>query len=128
LSVQSELTASVAQKEPEDLSEEMKEQLALEFRNHLAAARIYQWAALLEGEGQKSMLPAVPLLFRTDEELAIKDGFFYPLEITEFLAQYDLKAAESRMASLDLAAAGSDGAACGDGGGAAACGGCGGSV
>lgn len=127
LSVQSELTADVVQKEQEDLSEEMKAQQALEFRNHLAAARIYQWSAELEGEGQKSMLPAVPLLFRIDEELAIKDGFLYPREVTEFLAQYDLKAAESRMASLDLADAGSAGMACGDGGGAS-CGGCGGSV
>jgi hypothetical protein len=126
LSVQSELTTGVTQKEPEDLSEEMKEQQALEFRNNLAAARIYQWSALLEGEGQKSMLPSVPLLFRIDEELKIKDGFFYPQEITEFLAKYDLKAAESMMASQDLAAAGSAGMACGDGG--ATCGGCGGSV
>jgi hypothetical protein len=127
LSVQSELTAGVTQKDPEDLSEEMKAQQALEFRNHLAAARIYQWSAELEGEGQKSMWPAVPLLFRIDEELKIKDGFFYTREVTEFLAKYDLKGAESEAASLDLAAAGSDGAACGDGGGAS-CGGCGGSV
>jgi hypothetical protein len=127
LSVQNELPTGVAQKEPEDLSEAMKAQQALEFRNHLAAARIYQWSALLEGEGQKSMLPTVPFLFRIDEELAIKDGFFYPLEITVFLANYDLKGAESEAASLDLAVAGSAGAACGDGGGAS-CGGCGGSV
>jgi hypothetical protein len=125
LSVQSELNTVVAQKDPENLSEAMKEQLALEFRNHHAAARIYQWSALLEGEGQTSMLPAVPLLFRIDAELAIKDGFFYPREVTEFLAQYDLKAAESMMVSLDLADAGSAGAACGDGG---SCGGCGGSL
>lgn len=125
LSVQNELTTGVAQNEPEDLSEEMKEQQALEFRNHLAAARIYQWSAELEGEGQKSMLPSVPHLFRIDEELAIRDGFFYPLEITQFLANYDLKAAESEAASLDLADAGSAGAACGDGG---SCGGCGGST
>ena len=122
LSVQSELTTVVAQKDLEDLSEEMKAQQALEFRNQLAAARIYQWSAELEGKGQKSMLPSVPLLFRIDEELAIKDGFLYPLEITVFLANYDLKGAESEAASLDLAAAGG-GAACGDGGGSAACGG-----
>ena len=73
------------------------------------------------------MLPAVPLLFRIDEELAITDGFFYPLEITEFLAKYDLKGAESEAVSLDLAAAGSAGVSCGDGGGAS-CGGCGGST
>lgn len=127
LSVQSELTAGVEQTDPEDLSEEMKTQQALEFRNHLAAARIYQWSTELEGEGQKSMFPSVPLLFRIDEELTIKDGFFYPREVTEFLAQYDLNAAESRMASLDLADAGSAGMACGDGGGAS-CGGCGGST
>lgn len=125
LSVQNELTAGVAQKEPEDLSEEMKAQQALEFRNHLAAARIYQWSALLEGEGQKSMSPTVPLLFKIDEKLAIKDGFLYPREITEFLAQYDLKAAESIVASQNSAADGSAGVACGDGG---SCGGCGGST
>jgi uncharacterized membrane protein len=121
------LTIGVAQKESEDLSEAMKEQQALEFRNNLAAARIYQWATALEGVGKKSMLPAVPLLFRIDEELKIKDGFLYPPEITEFLANYDLKGAELEAASLDLAAAGSAGVSCGDGGGAS-CGGCGGSV
>jgi hypothetical protein len=105
----------------------MKTQQALEFRNHLAAARIYQWSAELEGEGEKSMLPSVPLLFRIDEELKIKDGFLYPQELIEFLANYDLKGAESEAASLDLAVAGSAGAACGDGGGAS-CGGCGGST
>ena len=122
LSVQGELTAGVAQKEPEDLSEEMKTQQALEFRNHLAAARIYQWSAELERNGLKSMSPVVPRLFRIDEELAIKDGFLYPLEVTEFLAQYDLSTAESVKASQDSAATGM---ACGDGG---SCGGCGGSV
>ncbi len=125
LSVQRELTAGVAQKEPEELSEEMNAQQALEFRNHLAAARIYQWSAELEGEGQKSKLPSVPLLFKIDEALAIKDGFLYPQEHIDFLANYDLKGAESEAASQDLAAAGSAGVACGDGG---SCGGCGGSI
>ena len=128
LSVQSELIAGVEQKEKVDLSEEMKVQQALEFRNQLAAARIYQWAVELEGKEQISISPAVPLLFRIDEELAINDGFFYPKELTEFLANYDLKAAESMAANQDFTAAGSAGVACGDGGGATACGGCGGSV
>ncbi len=128
LTVQNKLIPDVVQKEQEDLSEELKAQQALEFRNQLAAARIYQWAVEFEGIGQNSMLPTVPLLFRIDKDLAISDGFYYPQELTEFLANYDLKAAESEAASLDLAAAGSDGAACGDGGGAAACGGCGGST
>jgi hypothetical protein len=127
LSVQSELTAGVAQKDPEDLSEEMKAQQALEFRNHLAAARIYQWSAELEGEGQRSMLPAVPLLFRIDEELAIKDGFLYSREVTEFLTKFDLQAAEAVLTRQETEAAGASSAACGDGGGAS-CGGCGGST
>lgn len=125
LSVPSELTPYVAQVESEDLSDEMKAQQALEFRNHLAAARIYQWSAEFEGEGQKTLSPTVPLLFRIDEELTIQDGFLYPQELINFLAQYDLKAAESVATSQDLAAAGSAGVACGDGG---SCGGCGGSV
>lgn len=128
LSIQSELTEVTEHQENVDVSEEMKTQLMLESRNQLAAARIYQWAAEFEGKEQDSLSTGVPLLFRIDEELAINDGFFYPQELTEFLAKYDLKAAESQAASLDLAAAGSDGAACGDGGGAAACGGCGGST
>jgi hypothetical protein len=45
------------------MSEELKAQKALEFRNQLAAARIYQWAVELEVIGQNSMLPIVPLLF-----------------------------------------------------------------
>lgn len=128
LSVQSELIEVVEHQEKEDISEEMKTQRMLEFRNQLAAARIYQWAAELEGKEQISISPAVPLLFRIDEELAINDGFFYPKELTEFLANYDLKAAESEATSQDLDLVGSAGLACGDGGGAAACGGCGGSL
>ena len=127
LAVQSELI-EVIEHQKKDLPEEMKTQLMLEFRNQLAAARIYQWAAELEGKEQISISPAVPLLFRIDEELAINDGFFYPKELTEFLAQYDLKTAESLAASQSSAVAGNVGIACGDGGGAAACGGCGGSV
>lgn len=128
LTVQSELVEIVEHQNKEDASEEMKTQLMLEFRNQLAAARIYQWAAELESKGQNSISTAVPLLFRIDEELAISDGFFYSRDVTEFLAKYNLKAAESEAASLDLPATGGDGAACGDGGGAAACGGCGGST
>ena len=128
LTVQSELIEVAEHQEKEDVSEKMKAQLMLEFRNQLSAARIYQWAAEFEGKGQDSLSTVIPLLFRIDEELAISDGFFYSRDVTEFLAKFDLKAAESEAASLDLATAGSDGAACGDGGGAAACGGCGGSV
>ena len=128
LTVQGELIEIVEHQDNEDISEEMKTQLMLESRNQLAAARIYQWAAEFEGKGQDSLSTGVPLLFRIDEALAISDGFLYSRDVTEFLAQYDLKAAESEAASLDLAAAGGDGAACGDGGGAAACGGCGGST
>jgi hypothetical protein len=128
LTVQSELIEVVEDQEKEAMSEELKTQQRLEFRNQLAAARIYQWAAEMEGKEQISISTAVPLLFRIDEELAISDGFLYSKDVTEFLAKYNLKAAESEAASLNLAAAGSDGAACGDGGGAAACGGCGGSI
>lgn len=118
----------VDDQEKEALSEELKTQQRLEFRNQLAAARIYQWARELEFKDQDSNSSDVPFLFRIDEELAINDGFFYSRDITEFLANYDLKAGESVATRQDLAAAGSAGAACGDGGGAAACGGCGGSV
>lgn len=128
LSVQSELIEIVEHQDKEDFSEEMKTQLILEFRNQLAAARIYQWARELEVKDQDSNSSDVPFLFRIDEELAINDGFFYPRDVTEFLANYDLKAAESVAARQDLAAAGSVGVACGDGGGAVACGGCGGSL
>jgi hypothetical protein len=128
LTVQSELIEVVEDQEKEALSEEMKNQQRLEFRNQLAAARIYQWAAEFEGKAQDSLSTVIPLLFRIDEELAISDGFLYSRDVTAFLAKYNLKAAESEAASLDLAAAGSSGMACGDGGGAAACGGCGGSV
>jgi hypothetical protein len=128
LSIQSELIEVVEDQGKEALSEEIKTQQMLEFRNQLAAARIYQWAAEFEGKGQNSLSTVIPLLFRIDEELAINDGFLYSKDVTEFLAKFDLKAAESEAASLDLAGAGSAGAACGDGGGAAACGGCGGST
>lgn len=128
LSVQSELIEIVEHQDKEDFSEEMKTQLMLEFRNQLAAARIYQWARELEVKDHDSNSSDVPFLFRIDEALAINDGFFYSRDVTEFLANFDLKAAESVVARQDLAAAGSAGVACGDGGGAAACGGCGGSV
>ena len=128
LTVQNKLIPDVVQKEQEDLSEELKAQQAHESRNQITAARIYQWAAEFEGKGQDSLSTGVPLLFRIDEELAISDGFLHSRDVAEFLAKYNLKAAESEAASLDLAAAGSDGAACGDGGGSAACGGCGGST
>lgn len=128
LSIQTELIVAAVDEEAKDLSEELKTLQALEFRNQLAAARIYQWAAELEREAQNSLSSAVPLLFRIDEALAIHDGFLYPLELTEFLARFDLKAAESLAASQDLAVAGSAEAACVDGGGSAACGGCGGST
>jgi hypothetical protein len=128
LSVQSELIEIVEHQDKEDISEEMKTQLMLEFRNQLAAARIYQWARELEVKDQDSNSSDVPFLFRIDEELVINDGFFYSRDVTEFLGNYDLKAGESVATRQDLAAAGSAGVACGDGGGAAACGGCGGSV
>jgi hypothetical protein len=76
---------------------------------------------------QSLILAAVPLLFRIDEELAIGDGFRYSTEITQFLAEFDLKAAEAQETKRQTDGASGTGAACGDGG-SAACGGCGGSI
>lgn len=66
---------------------------------------------------------SIPLLFSIDQEMRIDDGYVYPPEVTQFLATYDLKAAESAMAGLDSVAGGSVGMGCGDGGSAVGCGG-----
>ena len=115
--------------EKENLSEEAKVQRDLEFQHQLAVARIYHWSAQLEvkDEGQSSTSTEVPLLFRIDEELGIGDGFRYSTDITRFLTDFDLKAAEAQETKRQTDGASGTGAACGDGGGAA-CGGCGGSI
>jgi hypothetical protein len=112
-----------------NLSEETKVQSDLEIQHQLAAARIYHWSAQLEAKSkeQSLILAAVPLLFRIDEELGIGDGFRYSTEITQFLAEFDLKAAEAQETKRQTDGASGTGAACGDGG-SAACGGCGGSI
>ncbi len=110
-------------------SEEAKAQRDLEFQYQLSAARIYHWSAQLElkDEGQSSTSTDVPLMFRIDEELDIGDGFRYSTDITRFLADFDLKAAEAQETKRQTDGASGTGAACGDGG-SAACGGCGGSI
>lgn len=115
--------------EKENLSVEAKALRDLEFQNQLAAARIYQWSAELEvkEKGQSSSATDVPLLFRIDEELGIGDGFRYSTDVTVFLSDFDLKAAEAQETKRQTDGASSTGASCGDGG-SAACGGCGGSI
>lgn len=115
--------------EKKNLSEEAKVQRDLEFQYQLAAARIYHWSAQLEVKdaGQNSTSTEVPLLFRIDEELGIGDGFRYSTDVTRFLADFDLKAAEAQETKRQTDGASGTGAACGDGG-SAACGGCGGSI
>jgi hypothetical protein len=120
----------VAKVESKDVE---KLKLAIEAQE-LDAARVYHWAVALQKsvlDGHQvstdaSMNMLVPLLFTIDQDMCIPDGYFYSPEVIRFLADYDLKAAESAAASLDSSTAGSLGAGCGDGG--VACGGCGGST
>lgn len=106
-----------------DLSEETQTQREFDFKNQLAAARIYHWAATMDM--QDSDLVQVPLLFTIDQELNIEDGYIYKPEVLDFLAKYDLKAAEAIATKQETEAAGGSASACGDGG---SCGGCGGST
>lgn len=100
-------------------------QQAHDLKNQLSAAWIYQWALAI-GESRSSSRPIeVPVLFSVDQELKIEDGYFYSSEVLEFLAKFDLKAAETIVTKRETEAAGGSAAACGDGG---SCGGCGGSV
>jgi hypothetical protein len=108
-----------------DLSEETQAQREFDFKNQLAAARIYHWAMSMGRQEQDSDLVQVPLLFTIDQELSIENGYFYTSEVLEFLAKFDLKLAEAAVARRETEAAGGSAAACGDGG---SCGGCGGSV
>lgn len=108
-----------------DLSEETQAQREFDFKNQLAAARIYHWIVSIDIQEQPSGLVQVPLLFTIDQELNIEDGYIYNPEVLEFLAKYDLKAAEAIATKQETEAAGGSAAACGDGG---SCGGCGGSV
>ena len=108
-----------------DLSEEIQAQRAFDFKNQLAAARIYHWAANICMQEEHADLVQVPLLFSIDQELNIEDGYIYKPEVLEFLANYDLKAAEAIATKQESEAAGGSAAACGDGG---SCGGCGGST
>lgn len=128
-SIQGILSDLSKPEEKENLSEEAKVQRDLEFQHQLGAARIYHWSAELEAKGtdKSSLLADVPLLFRIDEELGIGDGFRNSTDVTRFLADFDLKAAEAQETKRQTDGASGTGAACGDGGGAT-CGGCGGSV
>jgi hypothetical protein len=107
------------------LSAETQAQREFDFKNQLAAARIYHWAMSMGRQEQDSDLVQVPLLFTIDQELSIENGYFYTSEVLEFLAKFDLKLAEAAVARRETEAAGGSAAACGDGG---SCGGCGGST
>lgn len=111
--------------ETTNLSEEKQLQREFDFKNQLSAARIYHWAVSVGVQEQHSELVQVPLLFSIDQELNIEDGYIYKPEVLEFLANYDLKAAEAIATKQETEAAGGSAAACGDGG---SCGGCGGST
>lgn len=111
--------------ETTNLSEEKQLQREFDFKNQLAAARIYHWVASMGMQEQHSDLVQVPLLFSIDQELNIEDGYIYKPEVLKFLANYDLKAAEAIATKQETEAAGGSAAACGDGG---SCGGCGGST
>lgn len=108
-----------------NLPEETQLQRAFDFKNQLAAARIYHWAATMDRQEQHADLVQIPLLFTIDQALNIENGYFYTSEVLEFLAKYDLKAAEAIVTKQETEAAGGAAAACGDGG---SCGGCGGST
>jgi hypothetical protein len=100
-------------------------QQEIDFKNQLSAARIYRWSLAICGEKSNSEVVQIPLLFSIDREFNIKDGYFYSPDVLEFLAKFDLKAAEAVVTKRETEAAGGSAAACGDGG---SCGGCGGSV
>lgn len=104
---------------------EAQVQRELDFENQLSAVRIYHWALAIGGSQSSSMAAQLPMLFLIDKQLNIEDGYFYTYEILEFLAKYDLKAADAVVTKRQTEAAGGSAAACGDGG---ACGGCGGSI
>ena len=104
---------------------EVQAQLDIDFKNQLSAARIYRWSLATSGENSSSGALQISLLFSIDREFNIKDGYFYSPEMLEFLAKFDLKAAEVVVTRRETEAAGGSAAACGDGG---SCGGCGGSV
>jgi hypothetical protein len=74
----------------------------------------------MRGEKSNSEALQIPLLFSIDRGFNIEDGYFYSSEMLEFLAKFDLKAAEAVVTKRETEAAGGSAAACGDGG---ACGG-----
>lgn len=111
--------------EATNLSGETQAQREFDFKNQLAAARIYHWAMSMGRQKQHADLVQMPLLFSIDQELNIEDGYIYKPEVLDFLAKYDLKAAEAMVTKREAEAAGGSAAACGDGG---SCGGCGGST
>ena len=100
-------------------------QQEIDFKNQLAAARIYQWALAISIAQGSSETDEVPWLFLIDQAFNIEDGYFYEPEVLAFLAKFDLKAAQAAVAKRETEAAGGSVAACGDSG---SCGGCGGSV
>ena len=100
-------------------------QQEIDFKNQLAAARIYQWALVISLAQGSSETDEVPWLFLIDQAFNIKDGYFYEPEVLAFLAKFDLKATEAIVTKRETEAAAGSAAACGDGG---SCGGCGGSV
>ena len=101
-------------------------QQEIDFKNQLAAARIYQWALVISLAQGSSETDEVPWLFLIDQAFIIEDGYFYEPEVLAFLAKFDLEAAQAAVTKRETEAAGGSVAACGDGGACGACGGCGG--
>jgi hypothetical protein len=102
-----------------------QEQQARDFKNQLVAAKIYHWALAIGGSQNNFEAIQIPLLFSIDQEFSIQDGYYYSPEMLQFLAEFDLKAAEAVVSKRETDAAGGTSASCGDGG---SCGGCGGSL
>ena len=85
----------VANDESAKLSVEAQDQRELDFKNQLYAARIYHWTLAICGAKSSSETNQAPLLFSIDQEFTIEDGYFYSPKVLEFLAKFDLKAAEA---------------------------------
>lgn len=100
-------------------------QREIDFKNQLSAARIYHWALSMGAHKGNSDEDQVPLLFSIDQKLSIEVDYLYTSEVLDFLATFDLQAAEAVLTRQETEAAVGSAAACGDGG---SCGGCGGSI
>lgn len=112
-------------KPTEEAQSQAKTQQERDLKKQLYAARIYQWALAIKESQSKTKPVQVPFLFSIDHEFDIEDGYIYSVEVLEYLAKFDLKAAKYLLNTSVTETSGVSAAACSDGG---SCGGCGGSV